>query len=186
MCEHTRRDVLDRLEARGYVSGDARAVVTHPLTSRPSPPVLDESPGTVVEIVEQGGVEAWVQASAVGWGHTTDAALAANRAYGEAAAVADRPGLLLARSSVDGRVVGCAALRITDGIATLGGMSTLPDERRRGVQAVLIAHRLELAVEAGCSLATSMAMPGGDSARNLLRCGFVPSHTRTTWERAAG
>lgn len=36
-------------------------------------------------------------------------------------------------------------MTVTDGIATLGGMSTLTNERGRGVQAALIAHRLRAA-----------------------------------------
>lgn len=46
-----------------------------------------------------------------------------------AAARVDTPGLMVARSSDDGRILGCATLKIDGEIATLGGMSTLPAER---------------------------------------------------------
>ena len=124
-----------------------------------------------------------MQTTALGWGHTTDRARRASDAYSRAAAAVDEPGLLLARSTDDGRPIGCASLAIRDGVATLGGMSTPPPERGRGVQGALIAYRLRYAHEHGCDVATTQVIGGSASERNLLRHGFRPTHTKTTFER---
>jgi GNAT superfamily N-acetyltransferase len=81
----------------------------------------------------------------------------------------------LARRS--GRAVGCGSLEIVGGIALLGGAATLPSARRRGVQAALLAARLDVAARSGCDLAVVSADPRGGSARNIQRAGFVPLWT---------
>ena len=63
-------------------------------------------------------------------------------------------------------------MTVSGRIATLGGMSTLPGERRRGVEAALIVHRLRKAAELGCEIATSSTEPDSNSERNLVRLGF--------------
>ena len=74
-------------------------------------------------------------------------------------------------------------MTICDEVATLGGMSTIPAERGRGVQAALILHRLGLARAAGCTIATSTTVVGGASERNVQRFGFRPTHVKQTWVR---
>jgi GNAT superfamily N-acetyltransferase len=64
-------------------------------------------------------------------------------------------------------------------------MSTLPSERRRGVQAALVHHRLRLARAAGCGIATSTTVSGGASERNLRRLCFEPWFEVTTLARSA-
>ena len=59
-------------------------------------------------------------------------------------------------------------------------MTTLPSERRRGVQAALIAHRVRLAVDAGCDLVVSSTVPANPSERNLVRAGFRPLYETVT------
>jgi len=71
-----------------------------------------------------------------------------------------------------GRPVGCGSMTTVGGTAWLGAASTVPDARRRGVQAALVAHRLDLAREQGCHLVGATATVGSDSARNLQRLGF--------------
>jgi GNAT superfamily N-acetyltransferase len=73
--------------------------------------------------------------------------------------------------------------RANDGVATLGGMATVPAHRRRGVQRALVAHRLRLAAERGCDLAVASTAPANDSERNLYRAGFRPLHETVTLAR---
>lgn len=73
-----------------------------------------------------------------------------------------------------GEPVACASTTIREGIATVGAMSTVPEHRRRGVQAALLAFRLRRAHLLGCPLAASTAVTGGASERNLVRHGFIP------------
>ncbi len=173
VTDATRPAVVGMLIERGYEPDAAISALTHPLDDLPA-----RDPRFFIESAD---VASWQEVAAEGWGHTDAAARAASDIFAEAASTTDDPGLLLAFDANDARVVGCSMLAIRSGIATLGGMSTLPSERRRGVQAAMIAHRLHLAAERSCELAASTAATGSDSERNLLRHGFVPSHTQLVY-----
>lgn len=178
----THEDLTVRCAERGLAStGDVSVLtLTGPTTAK-----RDETDVMTAECVIQAvGLEElvlWQAATALGWGHDTVERRRASDAF--AAAVFQRHGemLLLARAAVDGTVVGCASLTIYEGIAILGGMSTVPEARRRGVQRALVHHRLAVAAAAGCDLAVTTAEAGGDSARNLERLGFVPTYTKAVW-----
>lgn len=178
ITEATRSEVAVLAAARGYEPDDVAHAVVHDLRAVPA-----ADPAIAIERIAPERVGVWQDATASGWGHVEPRRRAASDIYSAAAAEVDRPGLLLARSVDDGRVLGAAMLRIADGFATLGGMSTLPTERGRGVQTALVVHRLRAAAESGCDFAASMAVAGSASERNLLRLGFEPSHSKTEWTR---
>jgi hypothetical protein len=125
----------------------------------------------------------WQTTSVAGWSHATPEAVKASDAFARVAAVIDGDRFVVARDKRDGRPVGCASMTVSDGIATLGGMSTVPGERGRGVQAALIVHRLRAAVELDCRIATSTVSPDGVSERNLLRHGFEQRFLLDTYVR---
>lgn len=77
----------------------------------------------------------------------------------------------------DGRLIAVAGMTIHGNIAVLGGAATLPADRGRGAQAVLLRRRLHVARQAGCVWAVATAAHQSPSARNLERLGF------TVWER---
>jgi GNAT superfamily N-acetyltransferase len=77
----------------------------------------------------------------------------------------------------DGEPAAVCSVMIDRGVAEFGGMATLPSYRRRGVQRACLAARIEVAREAGCELAVTSATPGGESARNIERAGFVCLYT---------
>ncbi len=79
--------------------------------------------------------------------------------------------------------IAAAAMTVHDGIAVMGGASTLPDHRGRGAQSRLLAHRLWLAAEAGCTLAVGTARADSVSLANLRRAGFE-IHRRIAWTPA--
>ncbi len=170
-----------QLAARGYEIESSRAALFCRLDvvdSLPAP-----NPAFVIESASGDLLPLWQSTSAAGWGHETSAARKASDAFARAAAVVDGDNLVVVRDSRDGRPVGCASMTVSGRIATLGGMSTLPAERRRGVQAALIVHRLRTAATLGCELATSSAEPDSNSERNLVRHGFdrrflVETHVR--------
>jgi GNAT superfamily N-acetyltransferase len=89
--------------------------------------------------------------------------------------------MVIAFDRAEDRPVGAASLTVRDGVATLGGMSTVPSDRGRGVQAALICYRLERAHQLGCVIASSTAATGGDSERNLRRHGFQQRFVVATW-----
>ena len=176
--------VRDRLAGRGYRPSGETAVLVRPLTGGSHVDVdVDVDPAIVIERVgESDLVSVWQQTSAMGWGHSEPDARRASDAFARAAARADDPGLVLARSARDGRPVGCASLAIRGGVATLGGMSTLPDERRHGVQKALILYRLQLARDRDCDIAATTTAIDGASERNLLRHGFRRLQAKTTFQ----
>lgn len=145
---------------------------------------LDHDPAEAsIEIVPVGrrSLEEWQDVSALGWGHDTAEARRVADTYARAALERDGDGMVMAFDASDGRPLGCASMTIIDDVATLGGMSTIPSGRGRGVQGALIRHRLARARAAGCSLATTMTIVGGASERNVQRYGFRPTHVRQTW-----
>ena len=159
-----------QLVARGYEIESSRAALfcrLDVIDSLPAP-----NPEFVIEPANGDLLALWQTTSAAGWGHATSAARKASDAFARAAAVVDGDNLVVVRDSRDGHAVGCASMTASGRVATLGGMSTLPAERRRGVQAALIVHRLRTAVALGCEIATSSAEPDGDSERNLVCHGF--------------
>lgn len=82
----------------------------------------------------------------------------------------------------EGTPIAAAAMTIHDGVAVLGGASTLRAHRGAGAQSRLLRHRLMVATEAGCGLAIATAKPDSVSARNLRRNGFAV-HRREAWAR---
>lgn len=162
------------LEQRGYVDVMSLTAAARSLASAPEP---GGAPAVAVEQVAAERLAEWQEHNAVGWGYTVPEARRVSDAFAAARAEAGEH-LFLARDTADGRPLGTASLAVADGVATLGGMSTLPDARRRGVQRALVAHRLLVAREAGCDLGASTARSGGDSLRNLLRLGFAVTHTK--------
>jgi len=176
--EHTLPSVAPLLAAHGFCAGQTTAWMLRSLDG--DLPRCDRS--VEVEVVGSESLAAWQAATATGWGLVHASTRRASDAFAAAAFDAQVPGLLLARSADDRRVIGCAALSLRGDLAVLGGMSTLPDERGKGVQAALIASRLHLAADAGCARAATSVGPGTQSQRNLERQGFIRSHTNTTWE----
>jgi len=128
----------------------------------------------------------WQQSCADGWGHDTPERRRASDSYAAAAAATAGETLLMAFDAFDGRPLGVASLAERDGVATLGGMSTMPAERGRGVQRALVAERLRLALTDNCDLAVCSAVSGGASERNVLRLGFVHRYVKSTWTRSTG
>ncbi|MEM7245344.1 MAG: GNAT family N-acetyltransferase [Acidobacteriota bacterium] len=78
----------------------------------------------------------------------------------------------------EGRVVGSGAMESAAPVAGLFGASVLSDHRRRGIQAALIAARLERAREKGCKVACIHSEPGIPTERNAERLGFFLAYTK--------
>lgn len=87
-------------------------------------------------------------------------------------------GFLRYGARLAGAPVGAATLRLDDGLALLCGATTLPQARRRGVQAALLTARLRDASRAGCTLAVVTTAPGSLSQRNVERQGFALAYVR--------
>lgn len=86
---------------------------------------------------------------------------------------------------LDGSVAGAASMLVRDGVALLSGSATLPAHRRRGVQAALIATRLEHARKQGAEIAVVTTAPGSQSQSNVMKHGFTLGYSRAILVRAA-
>jgi hypothetical protein len=75
------------------------------------------------------------------------------------------------------------------GMCCLFGASTIPEFRRRGVQAAMTYERVRMAAKAGCTIAVVMTQPGSGSQRNMERQGFRVAYTKFVmvkeWDNAA-
>ncbi len=173
--------LIELARSRGYLAGSQTNVLRRSLDDVSYSSTNDDV--IEVESANNDRLTVWQATSALGWGHVDEAARRASDMFAVVAAAVDGDGLVLATDARDGRPIGCAGLTISDGIATLGGMSTIPAERCRGVQSALIRYRLWAARSAGCAIATTAVSPGGGSERNLIRHGFESWFTITTLVR---
>ncbi len=181
----THPGTVEMLVARGYDVADRTSALGRALTDGDLAPsqYAPLDPTLSIERADGDLLPLWQETSASGWGHRETDARRASDAFARAAAAVDGEHFVLVRSVADGRPVAAASLTMRSGVATLGGMSTVPGERGRGVQSALIRHRLRAAQASGCDLATSTAEPGSGSERNLMRHGFEPWCTIETWIR---
>lgn len=87
-------------------------------------------------------------------------------------------------AELDGQPIGAGLLVIQNGVALLGGASTIPTARKQGAQAALLRARLAHAATLSAELAMLVAAPGSASQRNAERQGFRPAYTRSKWQLA--
>lgn len=176
----TRAAVRRAAAARGYVHDAVLHALARSTDLRDVPP---PDPRLEVLPANRGLLPMWQETAACGWGYADGPARQASDVFARAVAVVAGEGFTLVRHAGSGRPLGCASLTIRDGVATLGGMSTLPEQRGRGVQSSLIRHRLRVAAASGCDLATSIVRPDSASERNLLRHGFEQLFPIELWVR---
>ncbi len=136
--------------------------------------------------VRHAGVEEldlWAETSARGWSESPELAdfLLSLGQVG-----AKRPGALSFLAEIDGKPIAAGGMTIHQGVACLGGASTVPEGRRQGAQLALLDARLRYAAAQGCDLAMMGALPGSASQRNAERHGFRIAYTRIKWRRKAG
>ena len=81
--------------------------------------------------------------------------------------------------------MGCGSIIPESGIGWIGGATTVPAYRRRGVQGALVRRRMTAAYESGCDLAVVTAVPSGDSARNVARLGFTLAYCQAVLTKMA-
>lgn len=156
---------LDLLCARRYRPLEISSVMYRP--------VEDPGPGSIpVRRIRSDEAQLWAEISARGWGH-------GQLMFGAIAAAREMSPCFLAE--IDGQPGAAASLSIHDGVALFAGAATIPELRRRGLQAALLQERMRYASQHGCDLAMMVAEAGGESQRNAERKGFRIAYTRTKW-----
>lgn len=188
--------VASLLSRRGYVLAGFENVLGLELT----PEVVaefaarrqaDEAGGVTVARITPDETRLWVTTTAEGFMHpdtfdgpppteTFDRA-AIEDVFSDSGRV-ENCVLYLARRNGD--IAGGGTLRIFDGLAQLGGASTLPDHRRRGVQSAMLRARLLDAAQT-CDLAVVTTEPASKSQANVQRAGFQLLYARAILIKAA-
>jgi GNAT superfamily N-acetyltransferase len=171
--------LLARLATRGYAVSWFRNVHVAALEDRP-PPV---HPAMTVEEVTDDTLEEWLAVFRIGNDMTTPDAAAISDEWARASrSVA---GAIDYLAYLDGTAVGCGSVIPQSGIGWIGGATTVPAYRRRGVQGALVRRRMTAAHESGCDLAVVTAVPSGDSARNIARLGFTLAYCQAVLTKMA-
>jgi GNAT superfamily N-acetyltransferase len=143
------------------------------------PPPADEQSAVSVRVIAPEEAQLWSDVSARGWSHEHPDLRDFLLDLG--AVTAAREDGLCFLGSHEGKPGAAGVLCIHDGVALFGGSSTVPELRRRGLQAALLNARMRYAFEHDCDLAMMVAHPGSDSHRNAERKGFRVAYTRTKW-----
>ena len=166
---------LDLLCARNYRPFEISNVLYRPLQAPDSEP----EDNIRVRVIGSEEAELWASINARGWGHDHPEFLDFMLQVGTIISFRDRSPCFLAE--IEGEPGAAGNLSIHEGVALFGGSATIPELRRRGLQAALLKERLRYAFEAGCDLAMIVAETGSNSQRNAERKGFRIAYTRTKW-----
>jgi GNAT superfamily N-acetyltransferase len=175
-------DALRLLCKRGYAPIELSSVLYRPVEPPAQPATLAESTVSV-RITGPDEANLWSRISAKGWSHDHPELMDVMLNFGALTAAREHTVCFLAEA--DDQPGAAGVLCIHDGVALLGGSSTVPEMRRRGMQSALLEARMSYAYQIGCDLAMMVAWPGTDSQRNAERKGFQIAYTRTKWQLQA-
>jgi len=166
---------LDLLCARGYRPIEISNVL-YRLVEKPA---AQDHGHIRVRVIGPQEAQLWTNISVQGWAHEHPELL--EFALQSGAICSAREQSLCFLGEVDGKPGAAGVLCLHDGVALFGGSATIPELRRRGLQAALLEQRMRYAFEHGCDLAMMVAQAGSDSQRNAERKGFRIAYTRTKW-----
>lgn len=138
--------------------------------------------GVATRVIEPGEEALWARTSADGW--SSEMAELGDFMFNFGRVGATSAGCYSFLAEISEKAVGSGALYMFEDVAILAGASTIKEFRRRGAQAALLAARLKLAAENGCTIAMMGASPGSQSQRNAEKNGFRIAYTRTKWMKA--
>ena len=171
---------LDMLCARNYRPTEISNVLYRPVEK----PAAQNRDNIRVRVIGSEEAELWTNISAKGWTHEHPELLDFLLKIGTISTA--RAGSVCFLGEVEGQPGAAGVLCIHDGVALFAGASTIPELRRRGLQAALLEERMRYAFEHGCDLAMIVAEAGSNSQRNAARKGFRIAYTRTKWRLFGG
>ncbi len=166
---------LDLLCARGYRPIELSSVLHRPVEQSS----MKGQSGVTVRVAAGEEAALWADVSARGWAHEHPELLDFLQQFGAVAFAREHSVEFIAE--LDGQPGAAGTLSLHDGVALFGGASTIPEMRRRGLQAALLEARMHYAFEHGCPLAMMVTEAGSQSQRNAERQGFRIAYTRTKW-----
>lgn len=166
---------LDLLCARQYRPIEISNVLYRPVEK----PAEEDSGNTRVRVTGPEEAELWAGVSAQGWTHEHPELL--DFVLQTAGVFSAREGSPCFLAEFEGQPGAAGALYIHNGVAVFAGAATIPQMRRRGLQAALLRERMRYAFDHGCDLAMMVAEAGSESQRNAERKGFRIAYTRIKW-----
>jgi GNAT superfamily N-acetyltransferase len=161
------------LQKRGYVLSEFFSLLVFPLAD--FSPAAEPPAGIEIRPSRSDEADLWLNLSAAGFSD------------GQAPTEADldilgpnfcAPGALTYLALVDGVPAGTGGAYLHQAGAEMGGASTLPQFRRRGIQRALLEARMQAARQHGCQWAIVATDPGSASQRNVQRAGYELAYTR--------
>jgi len=166
---------LGMLCTRNYRPTEMSNVLCRPVER----PTAGRQSAVSVRVIVREEAQMWSDISAKGWSHEHPELC--NFLLDLGAISAAREDSVCFLAEYEGKPGAAGVLCIHDGVALFGGSATVPELRRRGLQAALLHKRMSYAFEHGCDLAMMVAQPGSGSQRNAERNGFRIAYTRTKW-----
>jgi GNAT superfamily N-acetyltransferase len=170
-------EAMDLLCARGYRPIEISSMLYQTIAA--DAVAAEPRADVQVRVIDPAEADVWTDICVRGWAPTLPDAQDVLRDIGTIGVA--REGTLCFLASIDGTPGAAGMLCLHEGVALFGGATTVPELRRRGLQAALLRERMRHAREAGCDLAMIVAPPGSDSQRNAERTGFRLAYTRTKW-----
>lgn len=175
--------VFETLSRRGYVLSGFENVLGLSLDGGVVGPVMP--PGVEIQKIAPAQARDWIATVTTGFltpdtydgpaSHESFGREAMEQVFEDVGEVAGVDRYLVTR---DGVRAGGGSMRLWNGIAQLSGASTLPDQRRRGIQTALLRYRLAEAAAAGCDIAIVTTSPGSRSQQNVQKQGFELLYSR--------
>jgi hypothetical protein len=167
---------LDLLCARNYRPFE----ISNVMYRRVEEPAASDSGNIRVRVIELEEAPLWSSISTRGWTHEHPELEAFVAQMGAVIVAREHSPCFLAE--IDGEPGAAGVLCLHKGVALFGGSSTVPELRRRGLQAALLEARMRYAFDHGCDLAMMVAEAGSNSQRNAERKGFRVAYTRLKWK----
>jgi GNAT superfamily N-acetyltransferase len=166
---------LDLLCARNYRPIEISSILYRPVTNSS----IQEHSNIRVRVTGPQEAPLWTQVNARGWSHEHPELVDFLLQSGALASAREQSVCFL--GELDGQPGAAGTLCIHEGVALFAGAATVPEFRRRGLQAALLEARMSYASDHGCDLAMMVAEIGSNSQRNAERKGFRIAYTRTKW-----
>ena len=170
---------LDLLCARGYRPIELSSVLHQPLHPPVDRPGAQELNTVTVREAARKEADLWADLSARGWAPENPQMMDFLKQFGALAFARQLSVNFIAE--LDNQPGATGSLCLHDGVALFAGASTIPEMRRRGLQAALLEARMRYAFEHGYQLAMMVTEAGSQSQRNSERKGFRIAYTRTKW-----
>lgn len=170
-------ELLPLLGERGYRPIELTSVMFRPIRDGLSV-AKPKNEKIQVRITDPEEWELWARTATRGWSEYPELA---EVMFGLGEVTAKRSDGLCFLAELNGQAIATGVLLLHEGVALLGGASTIPEGRRQGAQLALLESRLRYAEQNGCDLAMMCALPGSASQRNAERQGFRIAYTRIKW-----